>query len=282
MEKSVVRKSKGDKLKAGDRIFVRYEGRLTDGSVFDGNFEFSSLEAVPGRDVFSFVLGQNQVIQGWEMGLKGSRLGQVVRLVIPPELAYGSIERPGIPPDSTLDFTVEIVGFSQGDKGSPVTYDLKDIGISLNKYGLRDNDLKKVSAGKIGLDIDESINGTDGVDFLTGLRGNNTIAGGLSGDLLISTKGADTFLYNSINDSLPGKRSRDIIGGFNKRDRIDLTALGQDVDLIFVGGDAFGGLPGEIRYSNGILALDITGDRKADFEVGFAGKTKIGAASLLF
>lgn len=282
MERNILRQAKGIKVKAGDRIFVRYEGKLTDGNVFDGNFEFSSLEAVPGRDAFSFVLGQNQVIQGWELGLKGARLGQVIRLVIPPELAYGATERPGIPPNSTLDFTVEVLGYSRGDQGSPETYKLEDIGISLAKYGLKEKSLKRVSSGKIGLDVDENIIGTDGVDFLTGLGGKNVIAGGLAGDVLIATKGTDIFEYNSISDSLAGKASRDFIGGFNKNDRIDISALSQDQAFTYVGKDSFSGVAGEVRYANGVLSLDLNGDRRADFEIAFAQNTKFSASSLLF
>jgi hypothetical protein len=282
MERDILRQSKGITVKPGDRIFVRYEGKLTNGNVFDGNFEFSSLEAVPGRDAFSFVLGQNQVIAGWELGLKGAKLGQVIRLVIPPELAYGAAERPGIPPNSTLDFTVEVLGYSRGDQSSPETYKLEDIGISLAKYGLKENSLKRVSSGKIGLDVDENIIGTDGVDFLTGLGGKNVITGGLAGDVLIATRGTDIFEYSFVSDSLPGKGSRDFIGGFNKNDRIDISALSEEQTFTYVGADKFSGAAGEIRYTNGVLSLDLDGDRRADFEIGFAQNTKISTSSLLF
>jgi FK506-binding nuclear protein len=100
LEKTLLRNSKGSQVKAGDRVFVRYEGQLLDGSTFDRNFNFTDFVGIEGRDVFSFVLGQNQVIQGWEIGINGARLGQVVKLVIPPELGYGNIERPGIPANS--------------------------------------------------------------------------------------------------------------------------------------------------------------------------------------
>ena len=282
MERSILRRSKGEKVSPGDRIFVRYEGKLTDNTTFDSNFQFSSLETVPERDLFSFVLGENQVIQGWEQGLKGSRLGEVVRLVIPPELAYGDTERQGIPANSTLDFTVEIVGFNKGNTGTARTYKLEDIGINLASYGIKEKSLKKIVAGKVGLDTSEQFEGTDGIDFLTGLRGNNLINGGLSGDILISTKGADVFAYNTISDSLPGKSNRDLIGGFNKRDRIDLTAIGEDVELTFVGKKSFTERPGEIRYSNGVLAIDLTGNRKSDFEIEFTDNAKVGSANLLF
>ena len=138
LEKVLLRNSRGAQVKAGDRVFVRYQGQLLDGSIFDRNFDFSEFVGVQGRDVFSFVLGQGQVIQGWELGLNGARLGQVLKLVIPPELAYGNTARPGIPANSALEFTVEVLGFNKGDNSTPVGYELADVGIKLSKFGLSD------------------------------------------------------------------------------------------------------------------------------------------------
>lgn len=281
LEKTVLRTSKGVQVKAGDRVFVRYEGQLLDGSIFDRNFNFSEVEGVQGRDIFSFVLGQGQVIQGWELGLNGARLGQVLKLVIPPELAYGNIARPGIPANSALDFTVEVVGFSKGDNAPPVSYELTDVGVKLSKFGLSDAILKRVTTGKIGLDIDDELVGTSGPDFITGLGGINKITGGFAPDILISTTGSDEFKYLSIEDSLPGKRSRDLIAGFKKDDRIDLSALGNEVELRYIGNDKYSGVAGEIRFDKNVIGIDFDGDRKNDFELEFAGNTKLNASSFL-
>jgi hypothetical protein len=282
MEKSLLRRSKGDRVSVGDKVFVRYEGKLTDGEIFDSNFSFSDFEAAPGRDLFSFVLGQNQVIEGWELGLNGTRLGQVIRLVIPPDQAYGPNERPGIPANSTLDFTVEIVGYSKADKSAPIAYGLEDVGVNLKSYGLTEKDLKRVSTAKIGLDIDDRLEGTDGIDFLTGLRGSNTISGGPSGDFLISAKGSDVFVYSSPSDSLPGKNSRDTIGGFGKDDKIDLSELSSGVAISFIGKDKFEGLPGEIQLIDGTLRIDLSGDRQSDLEIVLKGKAQVSANSFIF
>ncbi len=89
----------------GDTVTVNYTGTFDNGTVFD-----SSLN--PGRTPFSFVLGAGNVIQGWDLGVLGMRVGGKRDLVIPPDLAYGAAGRPGIPPNSTLHFTVELLGVS--------------------------------------------------------------------------------------------------------------------------------------------------------------------------
>ena len=92
----------GTQAKAGQTVEVHYTGWLTDGTKFD-----SSLDR---NDLFSFVLGTGQVIRGWDQGVATMRVGDKVRLTIPPELAYGSQGFPGaIPPNSTLIFEVELL-----------------------------------------------------------------------------------------------------------------------------------------------------------------------------
>ncbi|XP_014675049.1 PREDICTED: peptidyl-prolyl cis-trans isomerase FKBP2-like isoform X2 [Priapulus caudatus] len=79
------------------------EGILENGQVFDTSRR-------EGRGPFTFVLGQKQVIPGWEKGVVGMCVGEIRKLIIPPELAYGSKGvPPQIPGDATLLFQVELV-----------------------------------------------------------------------------------------------------------------------------------------------------------------------------
>lgn len=91
----------GDPAKKGDKIQVHFVGRILDGGVFDSS---------RGRNApFSFWVGEGQVIPGWDQGLLGMKEGETRRLIVPPLLGYGSDPKPGIPPNSTLDFEIELL-----------------------------------------------------------------------------------------------------------------------------------------------------------------------------
>jgi FKBP-type peptidyl-prolyl cis-trans isomerase len=96
----------GTVAQAGDTVFVLYTGTLDNGTVFDA----SSLH---GNVPFSFTLGAGQVIQGWDLGVVGMKVGGTRELTIPPNLAYGANSpSPSIPPNSTLHFTIQLLSVS--------------------------------------------------------------------------------------------------------------------------------------------------------------------------
>lgn len=87
----------------GSLISVHYTGTLTDGTKFDSSKD----RGVP----FEFTLGAGQVIQGWDEGFAGMKIGGVRKLTIPSDKAYGDFGIPGaIPGGATLIFEVELLG----------------------------------------------------------------------------------------------------------------------------------------------------------------------------
>lgn len=95
----------GASPKSGDTVTVHYTGWLTSGAKFDSS--------VDRDEPFAFVLGEGQVIQGWDQGVATMRIGEKAKLTIPPEMAYGASGYPGaIPPNATLIFEVELLSIS--------------------------------------------------------------------------------------------------------------------------------------------------------------------------
>jgi FKBP-type peptidyl-prolyl cis-trans isomerase FkpA len=100
----------GDEALPGMVVIVHYTGWLYDPVAKDlrgRTFDSSRERGQP----LSFPLGGGRVIRGWEQGVPGMKVGGTRRLVIPPELAYGSRGAGNgvIPPDATLLFEVELL-----------------------------------------------------------------------------------------------------------------------------------------------------------------------------
>jgi FKBP-type peptidyl-prolyl cis-trans isomerase FkpA len=100
----------GDEAVAGKSVQVHYTGWLFDDSAADkhgAKFDSSRDRGEP----FMFPLGAGRVIQGWDQGVAGMKVGGRRTLIIPPELGYGSRGAGGvIPPNATLVFDVELLG----------------------------------------------------------------------------------------------------------------------------------------------------------------------------
>ena len=93
----------GSEAQDYNKVVVNYTGTLEDGSVFD-----SSLN--PDREPFTFTLGVGSVIKGWDLGVKGMKVGGKRKLTIPSDLGYGDKGAGNIiPPGATLIFEVELL-----------------------------------------------------------------------------------------------------------------------------------------------------------------------------
>ncbi|MBM4131760.1 FKBP-type peptidyl-prolyl cis-trans isomerase [bacterium] len=105
VEVQVQQEGTGAEAVPGDQIAVHYTGSLwTDGAV--GQKFDSSLDR---GEPYRFTLGAGMVIPGWDLGLRGLKVGTKARLIIPSTLGYGKQGTPGIPPNADLVFDVELV-----------------------------------------------------------------------------------------------------------------------------------------------------------------------------
>lgn len=91
----------GAEAQNGKKLSVNYLGTLADGTKFDSSYD--------RNQPFEFTLGSSHVIQGWERGIVGMKVGGKRKLTIPPELGYGERGQGKIPPNSTLVFEVELL-----------------------------------------------------------------------------------------------------------------------------------------------------------------------------
>lgn len=99
----IVQQGDGEFPQPGQVLRVHYSGYLMDGTLFDSS--------VQRGEPFRFVLGQGQVIRGWDEGFSLLSRGARARLILPPHLGYGDRDMGAIPPGSSLIFDVELIDF---------------------------------------------------------------------------------------------------------------------------------------------------------------------------
>jgi Ca2+-binding RTX toxin-like protein len=128
-----------------------------------------------------------------------------------------------------------------------------------------------------------ALTGNAGANVLDGGSGADRIIGGLGTDQLAGCTGADVFVFRSVAESPAGPACDTIVDFETGLDRIDLGAIdactigsgGQA--FVFIGADPFSGTPGELRYAEGRVAGDVTGDGAADLEIAIANLAALTA-----
>jgi hypothetical protein len=93
---------KGASPKLGQSVSVLYTGTLENGTKFDSSYDH-------GGQPYTFQIGRESVIKGWNEGLMTMKVGGKRKLIVPPNLGYRDVPQPKIPANSTLLFDVELV-----------------------------------------------------------------------------------------------------------------------------------------------------------------------------
>jgi len=279
----VLRASTGPVIKAGDQIGVWYQGTLVkDGKQFDANYDFATIAPVAGRQLFSFVLGSGQVIKGWDQALVGRRLGEVLEVVIPADLAYGAKgSPPAIPANAPLRFKVELVGALPAGSKQAIYPTFVQVGVDQAMLAKLDQIKPKVEDIRVGTDQGDVVSGSEKADLLIGLKGGDEIKGGLGADVLIGGAGGNRYVYAALGDSSATVASVDQILDFKPADKINLIALRGKSTPRYIGARSWSGQAGEVRFEAGRLQLDHDGNRQADFEILLNGVSQFTVQNLL-
>jgi FKBP-type peptidyl-prolyl cis-trans isomerase len=105
LEYAIIKKGKGEKTKKNYRVYINYTTRINPDSVFDNN-------AKTGKP-YIFILGQEEVLKGWDDAISLLSIGDSAHFRIPPALAYGNKKLGSIPANSTLLFEVKVLKMEQ-------------------------------------------------------------------------------------------------------------------------------------------------------------------------
>ena len=105
LQMTIIKEGQGEGAKPGDSVTVNYTGTFLDGTKFDSSIDRGQ--------PFTFKLGAKEVIEGWDLGVNGMKVGEQRKLIIPGQFAYGEAGRPGIPPNTTLVFDITMMGINK-------------------------------------------------------------------------------------------------------------------------------------------------------------------------
>jgi FKBP-type peptidyl-prolyl cis-trans isomerase FkpA len=102
-----LRAGTGAQAQTGNAVTVHYTGWLYSQTAADNKGQ--QFDSSVGRPPLDFVIGAGRLIRGFEQGVVGMRVGGLRRVVIPPDLGYGSTGNGPIPPNATLIFEIELL-----------------------------------------------------------------------------------------------------------------------------------------------------------------------------
>ncbi len=278
----------GTTVANGGALKVNYTGYLRTGSVFDSNTNPNS--------GFSFTIGIGSVIQGWEQGLVGAKVGETRLLIIPAALAYGSSTRTGIPANSDLIFEVTILSVTNpaivvkgnnatittGDT-TPSRTDFTDFayaGVAGSDSVTRTYTINNTGGGRLIMGSPAiSITGANAADFSVTTQPSSTVNAGSSTTFVVTFNPTASGLRNAtvtINSSDPTSPAFtfDITGT-----GADTTALANDLQIATIT-DANGtlvtnGAALKVNYT-GYLRTGSVFDSNTNPESGFAFTIGIG------
>ena len=148
--------------------------------------------------------------------------------------------------------------------------------------------------GSSGYDVfagyggNDTISGGAGDDRLNGGAGDDLIVGGRGADALMGGAGRDVFRYSWFSETSDDYFGHDTIRDFQRgSDKIDLkridadTTAGGNQAFKWIGGNAFDGHAGELRFEGGFVYGDVNGDGVADFSIRVAGLSKMAASDFV-
>ncbi len=102
VEYETVKEGTGAVARAGKQVNVHYVGTLDSGKKFESSRDQNK--------TFSYTIGTDRVIKGWDEAIPGMRIGEVRKLTVPPNAGYGAQgSDPAVPPNATLHFEVELI-----------------------------------------------------------------------------------------------------------------------------------------------------------------------------